>query len=234
MRLVPTRCTRSHAPFSGSGASLYLGVGSADAISYRNLRAWPVGGTFTAGAGSKIGGTNTQKTARVASVSSPTTTITYAIPSTYWGQTVYLQVRTFASDCENETILNPQAVTLDGSGNSVNAILGTALLLAQTKLDGGQVRLRFRYVPAVSGIQPTQFRAHRTAGPTSPADATVSYSGYQQIYEIDTPALSDASPYTYTISAENGATTSNLLTGISVQADATGPTAPTLLSADAW
>jgi len=234
MRLVPTRCIRSHRPFQGTGASLYIGVGTPGAIAYRNNRLWPIGGMFTALGGSKIGGANTLKTARVASVADPTHAIPYTLPGTLASQTVFAQVRTYKDDCECETNFRPVRIELDGSLADATGIHGTATLLSQEKRDGGIVRLRFVYNASLTGIQPTLFRALRTAGPTSPADATVSYLPKSGPIEIDTPALSDASAYTYTLRAENGATTQNLITGLSVQADATGPTAPTSGSAISW
>jgi hypothetical protein len=48
---------------------------------------------------------------------------------------------------------------------------------------------------------------------------------------LNTPPLLDSAPYTYTIRLENGASGINAMTGISVQADATGPPAPTFVVA---
>jgi hypothetical protein len=231
MRIVPTRATRSNCPFQGKGASLYLGGGNPDpgasSILFRNLRAWPLRGQFTAGAGSKIGGTNTQKTARVASVADPTAAFAYAVPGTYAGKTLYAQVRTFKDDVENETTAAPARLVLDGSLNNAAPVTGRARLLRPELRDGGVVRIRFQYFPDPTGLRPLLFRIQRTAGPTSPADVTLNYSAPNTLFEIDTPALSDSAPYTYKLRAENGATTLDLLTGITFTADATGPVAPT-------
>jgi hypothetical protein len=238
MRLVPTRATRSNRPFQGTGASLYIGSGSPDpgpaSIAYRNLRAWPIAGRFSALGGSKIGGTNTLKTARVASVADPTAAFAYALPGSLASKTVYAQVRTFKDDVENETTLSPARVDLDGALADASTIDGTAILLSQVLNDGGIVTLRFKYQIALTGVQPLLFRIHRTAGPSSPADVTASFAAGQTVYEIQTPALLDSSPYTYQITAENGATVVVLLSGISIQADATGPTAATAGSAIPW
>lgn len=235
MRIVPTRATRSNRPFQGQGASLYIGGGSPDpgpgSILYRNLRAWPIKGLFTAGAGSKIGGTNTLKTARVATVSDPTASIPATVPGSFANQTLYAQVRTYKDDVENETILGAARLVLDGSLNNAAPITGSARLLKVEIRDGGIVRIRFQYFPVLSGLQPLLFRAMRTAGPSTPADVTQTYSASNNLVEIDTPVLLDSAPYTYTIRAENGATTLNLLTGITFTADATGPAAPTLATA---
>jgi hypothetical protein len=237
MRLVPRKSTRSNQPFSGKGASLYIGSGSPDpgpaSIVYRNMRAWPQGGHFTAMGGSKIGGTNTLKTARVGSVNDPTAAFAYALPVALASKTVYAQVRTFFNDVENETILSPVRVDLDGSRNDASTINGTAILLSPILNDGGIVTIRFKYQIALTGVQPALFRIHRTAGPSSPADVTTPFVA-AGIYEIQTPALVDVGPYTYQITAENGATVVTLLSGISVQADATGPTIATAGSALPW
>ncbi len=55
-----------------------------------------------------------------------------------------------------------------------------------------------------------------------------------QVIEIDTPALLDSGPYTYKIQASLSAVTDDVLTGVSVTADATGPDAPASATAEAW
>jgi len=183
-------------------------------------------GTFTAGTETTIGGTNINKTARIDSVASPTKQFsvdTTALANT----TVEFQVRTFKDDVENESNFRPLTLSFDGSGADVTSIRGSAVFLAAEIRAGGVVRLRFRYTPARSGLQPTSFTAIRTAGPSSPANATTDASTRPATYEIDTPALLDSAPYTYKIQAVSGSTTTDVLTGIVFTADATGPTAPT-------
>lgn len=229
MRILSHRSLRGHRPFNGTGASLYIGSGSPDpgpeSVLFRRHRL--ARGRFLQGPESTIGDTGVNKTARVASVNDPTDEIPYTLPAGLASQTVYVQVRTFKDDVENETNFRPLRMELDGSLEDATAIHGTALLLDYEPLAGGIVRIRFVWIPARTGVQPTQFVAVRTAGPTSPANATVAATLRGHTYEIDTPALSDSAPYTYKIRAENGATTLDVLTGIAIQADATGPTAPT-------
>lgn len=221
-------------PFTGQGASLYASIGAA--VQYRNVRLvgrgrrrarkhWIKGTTGN----HDIAADSVLKTARVASVTYNTAEITFALPASFASQTAIFDVRHYKDDVENEVSnYRTASVELDSSRDPVTAIHGTAELLSQEPRAGGIVRLRFLFKPALDGVQPTQFVATRTAGPSSPADATVAYSPLSggRVIEIDTPALSDASAYTYTIRAENGATTKNLLTGISVTADASGPPAP--------
>eukprot|EP00913_Durusdinium_trenchii_P028459 g26687.t1 len=205
------------APFGTEGLSLYATIG--DEVQYRNLRllghrrrrrgrrrrrnGWIKG----AGGNHDIANAVT-KTARRTFTASPTSSISgWAIPASFASQTVTIDVRRCKDDVEH---LNNNSkvvtVTFDASRDIVTEIRGTATLLDQEIRADGYVRLRLIYHPAATGVQPTLFRATRTAGPTSPADATTTYSG-QKIITITTPQLSDASDYTYKITAENGATT---------------------------
>lgn len=213
MRILTRRSTRSHAPFTGEGASLYLNG------QFRKLRVDC--GICTCGPESR----DVDKTARVAFALDPTASITYSTVGLESATTVY-QVRTFKDGVENESNFRPLTVTLDADGADATAILGTATFYSTENRAGGIVRILFRWNSALSGIQPNTFTAIRTAGPSSPANATTSAIG-GGLYSIDTPALLDTAPYTYKIQASYGATTADVLTGIVFTADATGPTAPT-------
>lgn len=233
-------------PFAGAGESLYQSAVDGS-VRYRNLRVVPGavrrrrrgGGIKGSGGVHDIAAASVLKTNRVDSVTEPTaagfsvdTSAISGIPGA-----VTWDVRRFDSHVENETEgFRTATVELDANGDEVGTIYGTAVLLSQTPLAGGAVKFRVRYTASRKGTTPVLLRASRTAGPSSPADATTTFDGTSQVVEITTPALSDASAYTYTISAENsGATiTADLITGISVTADATGPTAPTEVGAEAW
>lgn len=233
MRLSPTKHTLlSSTPFAGAGVSLYVTVG--DTVQYRNLRA--VSRHILRGPGFNIGGTSVPKTTRVGYELSPTSEIRVPTDPAWNNQTISIDIRTFRDDVENETDnFRTQTITLDGTGADVSTINGTATLLNYEKRDGGVVRIRFRWEPAADGVQPDTFTAIRTAGPTSPANAAVTVDpGVSLLIEIDTPALSDASAYTYKIQASLSAVTADVLTGISITADATGPAAPTGVTAEAW
>lgn len=234
------------APFSGSGGtSLYATAGTS--VRYRNVRVLSGGGRrrrrkgYVKGSGGvhDLSAASVLKTARIDSATDPTDEFTTALPASLipgsGTANVTFDVRRFALNVENESDnFRTVTVEVDSSGDIVAAILGTGTLLNLEVRAGGVVRIRFRYNSVLDGTVPTQFVASRTAGPTSPSDATVSYVSGQAVYEIDTPALSDASAYTYKITAEAGAVTSDILTGISVTADATGPSAPTSGVAEAW
>lgn len=211
----------SHRPFQTEGVSLYLAAGVSDpgasAIVYRNDRMdLPV----------SMRAFRTSKTNRVAFQAAPTESFTFDV-SAYAGQSLRLQLRTCLDDAECEVSQGTRLLTLNGSGNDVTGVAGSLVLLESEVRAGGDVRLRTRYTPSVSGVQPTSFTASRTAGPTTPSNVTVSYSGGDVYLDFDFTGLSSASAYTFKIFATASATDYDMLTGINVTADTTGPTAPT-------
>lgn len=218
MRFRPTHRTIYNAqPFAGQGVSLYVTIGNSVLYREQCLMCGSGLGTIPTG----------EKTTRIDSVSSPASNITVPEDPDWLGEAISIDIRTFKDDVENEST-NWQTITLDGGGAPVIAIEGAATFLDATPRVGGVVRLRFVWVSSPTGLQPVTFTAIRTAGPTSPANAVKSAG--PRIIEIDTPALSDAAPYTYKIRATNGAVTRDILTGIVFTADATGPVAPTVIA----
>ncbi len=229
-------------PFQTEGVSLYATIG--DRVQYRNVRLFGQRrrrrgrrrrkGGFIKGANSTFDiATGVDKTTRRTFSASPVSSFTdWPIPTAFASQTVTFDVRRCEADVENEND-NSRIVTLqfDANRDVVTEIRGTATLLEQEVRAGGIVRLRLAYAVA-GGTQPDTFRATATAGPSSPASQTATYSG-QRIIEIDTPPLLDTSAYTYKITAENGATTKDLITAIVVNADASGPPAATFLTTEA-
>lgn len=230
MRFAPDANTIfNHQPFTGAGVSLYVTAGSS--VQYRNKRL--IHGSILRGTEFDCGATSVLKTARKTFAASPVSSISYTVaPSA----TYAVDIRTFRDNVENETDnYRTRSITLDSGGDDTSTIQGTATLLDYEKRDGGIVRLRFLWEPSADGVQPDTFTAIRTAGPTSPADIAVTVTaGIRTVVEIDTLALSDASAYTYKIQASLSAVTADVLTGISVTADATGPTAPTGVTAEEW
>lgn len=225
-RVMPSTAPISNdKPFDGDGVSLYANAGNA--VTYRHKRVL-VGTPIKGGGGTYDPGNSMTKTARVASAASPTEQIAYSLPAGLASGNVAFNVRRYKDNVENTTTYGEQVYTLDGSLDPTDSIYGTATLLATENRDGGVVRLRFSWAPSADGVTATKFTATRTAGPTSPADATVTISTGQTLIEIDTPALSDASAYTYKITAANSddSVTRDVLTGITFTADATGPVVP--------
>lgn len=230
-------------PFAGEGVSLYAAQGST--VQYRrpiffggnSLGKRKLGGVLRLPTDSRISSSEDldvplPRTLRVASAASPDVSLDYAVPVGWYSGNVALNLRTFKDGIENEDI-SVSVVTLNGSGEFDASLAGTAVLLGTEQRDGGVVRIRFSW-KNTGTLTPTSIKLIRTAGPTSPADQTYAYSGDAN-YTIDTTALSDASAYTFKIQmvVSSPSTTLDVLTGISITADATGPTAPTG-SAEAW
>ena len=239
-RILSPRSAFNDRPFEGSGASLYATIGGR--VLYRANRVLPTGrrrrNGWIKGQGGRhnIAAPSVLKTTRVASAASPATSIPYTLPSTFEDQLVTFDVRQYANDVENTTDnFRTVAKEIDGDLEDGTGILGTAILLSVVPRAGGICRIRLNYFDNPDGVQPTVFRASRTAGPSSPAATTASYSPGQTLVEIDTEALLDSSPYTFKVTAENsgGTVTEDLIVGITVQADATGPAAPISGSAEA-
>lgn len=233
MRIRSRKSLFNQMPFSGEGVSLYGTIGNS--VQYRNLRLTNAAYLKGTTEEFQIGDASVLKTARVASTSSPATEIDYTLPAEWANETVTIDVRRYKDNVENETTNHrTMQVTWDGSLEEVPEIRGEAVFLGYEQRDGGIVRLKFTWRPDLSGLQPETFAAIRTAGPTSPDDAEITADTGRHIYYIDTPALSDASAYTYKIQAANGADTLDILTGLSITADATGPVAATSVSAQPW
>ena len=237
-RIRSPRSAFNDRPFAGSGASLYATIG--DTVIYRGLRVLSSQrrGKWIKGTGGRhdIAATSVLKTIRVASAASPAESIPYTLPASFASQTVTFDVRQYADDVENTTDNFRTVVKeIDGSLEDGTGILGTAVLLSVEARSGGICRIRFNYYDNAEGVQPTVFRASRTAGPSSPTATSASYTANQRLVEIDTEALLDSSPYTFKITAENtgGTVTEDMIVGITVQADATGPAAPVSGTAEA-
>lgn len=205
------------------GVSLYLGpagVDDARQIRYRNYR--PIGGHVLPSGNSWDPAVTFLHDAAVTIVVSPTAEITYSLPAEYHGTTFWAQLRTHSAGIENETVYRPQRITVDGSGDVSSTIDGSALILAQEKRDGGGLRLRFLYLPAVTGVAPETFTLSRTAGPTTPADGTATYQASVLEYSIDLSSLQDGGSYTFALKASAGAVESTLAT-VEFTADGSGP-----------
>jgi|GEM_PF-3682263 len=232
-RVRPDNPVFNHHPFTGSGTSLY--VSQSSTIQYRNLRVIPRHknkrrrNIIVKGSGGNHDIANSiTKTGRKTSVFDPTTSIPWSIPSSFWNGDVWFDIRRFENNVESEVSnYRTEKINLDVNGNTNNKIEGTGNVFDRQIRAAGIVRILFRYNASRSGIQPTQFRITRTAGPSSPVDVTVPFVSGKETYAINTPTLLDSSAYTYSLIAENGAVTKNLVVGLSVQADATGPPQPT-------
>lgn len=208
-------------PFQTEGVSLYIAADTTDpgaaAIRYRNNRLDTV---------TSLGTVRTSKTNRVAFQAATSSTMTVGL-SAYAGDAVRLQLRPCLDDVELLVSQGTRLLILNGSGTDVTGVAGSLVLLETQQRAGGDVRIRTRYTPSASGLQPTSFTATRTAGPTTPSNVVVSYSGGDVYLDFDFVGLSAASAYTFKIFATNGANNYDMLTGITATADNAGPAAPT-------
>lgn len=220
MQLQSRRRIYGDRPFQTEGVSLYLAADTTDpgasAIVYRNLR-FDNPQSFR--------NFRTDKTSRVDFEAAPATSMDVDLSASA-GQSIRLQLRPCLDDVELEVAQGTQLLTLDGSGDDVTGVAGSLVLLETELRAGGDVRIRTRYTPSTAGVQPTSFTASRTAGPTTPANVTVSYSGGDVYLDFDFTGLSSASAYTVKIFATASATNYDLLTGITFTADNAGPSAP--------
>ena len=222
----------SESPFAVTGTSLYVSAGSV--VRYRRSRICPRRGTRPLRGTGRDSYTSWPKTLRRDFVADPATEFSYTLPAELLGTAIAVDVRTCEAGVENEsTGFRVLSLNVDGDGDGVPSIAGSATPLAYEALAGGIVRVRFLWIAGLGGLVPSQFRLLRTSGPTSPAAIVQAYDG-ELLVEIETLALSDSAPYTYTIRAENGAVTSDVLTGYVVQADASGPPAVSSVTSRAW
>jgi hypothetical protein len=233
MRVLGRNVRANHHPFTGRGASLYVGIGPSngsdpgpESVVFRKLRV--LGGSIVKGSGWSIAdGIN--KTCRISHVSDPTSVFSYEFPAGWHGRIVYLQIRTHWDDCE--TVINPDPVRLDftSGGDLDPTIHGTGTIISAEKRDGGVYRIRTRYTRALDGTQPLILLLRKSAGTGTLADVELDYSADKTDYKFDTAALTDAGSYTFQFVAQND-TIELVLDSITFTADAAGPPAVTGLT----
>jgi hypothetical protein len=184
-------------PFQGSteGAKAYGGLGGCDLIRYRPNQIFdpfklPLNGDFA-------------NDVSLATVRAPTISLGFTAPSAWWGRNdVWLQVRTFANDLENESFYRPRRISIDGSGNLVPSIVGEYLLLGVDPGDAGAVAIRFAWILSRDSIGAKLFAAVYVSGPTNPGTVTVApQAGLIQRLPIAGLA---AGSYQFQLQAQNG------------------------------
>lgn len=174
-----------------------------------------------------LGADSVPKSPRLESVTSPTGEISYQIPVEWQEKTVWVQLRTFAEDFENETIYRPRRIVLDGDGDDATPVLSTATVLALEKRDGGGLLVRFAYNQTRDSATPNQFVLTKATGAGSISPGVVAFADEQRIYEIEVTGLANAVAYTFTLHAETDAVSTDLVTGIAFTGDSAGPPAVT-------
>lgn len=158
--------------------------------------------------------------------------IVVSLGAAYTSVTFWAQLRVSSNGIENDTVYRPERITVDVSQDSSDTIDGVVHIIGVDKRDAGGLRVRFVWIPAISGIQPTQFRLTPTGGPTTPADVSVVRSDVFVFYELELSSLTDTGAYTFDLIAENGAVTLTA-DAISFTADAAGPAAVDSLTSEA-
>lgn len=236
MRIIPRNVPwiTTHNPFDGNvGAAIYVspaGVDDRHAVKYRNNRLIPHGpgvvcDTFPASGDGPLG-----LDAHAAIVKSPDP-LTWELPDDYLTSTFWVNVRPHKEGLELELVSQPLRITTE-EGEDLPLLHGAVIVLGTTKLDGGGIRVWFRYIPALSGLQPTSFRVEDTEDPTDVVPATVPANGSHDYYAA-VFGLEDEADYTLRIVGLADEDETNLTT-FDITGDNAGPDADVDLTADEW
>lgn len=194
-------------PFQGSGAKLYGGMGSPASIPYRpqkilDPRHLPINPT-------------TVNDVSLATVASPGAALTCNLPPAWWNRSdIWLQVRTFSGDLENETLFEPRNVSLDASGNLIATIDGAFRLLPAAPVSGGSTWIRFMWVSALSCAAPLSLALVCVSGPTSISTIVVPPAG-RRLQEIPVSGLVPGT-YVFRLEARSGSVVNVLKSSISL------------------
>jgi hypothetical protein len=213
-----------------AGASLYVTTAAAGStpppIQYRQFRLLRPGQHIL-----KLGNVVTgNKTARVATVTSPTSEFSYSLGAS----TAYrVAVRTWKDDKENPFLGFERLFTTDGDSEVDDTIRGSGYLLTAAACAGGGARFDFVWNNTLeSGLLPTEFALQVQSGPSSPAEVTTSFAADVRRYRLDVSGLTDAGAYVFNIVARNGSVTQTIDNAsgsgdpdIAITADASGPSA---------
>lgn len=186
-------------PFAGAlGVKVYAGLGGVENIRYRVNRVFAPGAVPV-----NFDATNDVS---VGSAASPTAVVTFTSPVTWHSRDdIWLQLRTYAADIENESLTGARRLSLNSSGTSVTVFTGSGRVLGVDAVAGGGASIRFTWSTARDSVNPLLFAAVRTAGPTSPATVTQA-STASRLQRIALSGLS-VGTYTFRIEARNGSLT---------------------------
>jgi len=179
-------------PFQGSlGAKAYAGLGTPQDIQYRPQKTFcakhvPINPVFN-------------NDVSVATTISGANTLTFSAPVAWWGRDdIWIQIRTFQGDFENESIYRPVNLALDNTGSIVKILAGTGSLLRVVLNPGGSAKIEFNWTRAFNCAPLTGFAAVQTAGPTTIALV----SGPVSSTRIQTLTINGMSPGTYTFTIQ--------------------------------
>lgn len=190
----------THNPFDGAvGRALYVsaaGVTDAADIRYRNLRLLSAGPASVCDQFPALGDGPLGLDAHVA-LAKNSDALTWTLPAAYLTSSFVVNVRPHKSGLELDTISGWQSITT-ASGEDFAGVLGTALVIETTKLDGGGLRVWFRYYPTAEGQQPTTFEIQEKA--VTPTIATVGViATADHNYYVELAGLANATAYTFAI-----------------------------------
>ena len=224
----------THNPFDGDvGRALYVspaGVSDGSQIRYRNLRLLSVGPASVCDQFPAIGDGPLGLDAHAALAKTPAP-LAWELPSEYLSAEFVVNVRPHKSGLELDSISGWRIVQTD-AGDAAASVLGFVQVLQLTKLDGGGLRVWFRYYATAEGPQPDTFEIRDTADPATITTISVSAKSDQDYY-VELSGLADASDYTFAIvglvvSAETSLTT------FEVTGDDAGPDLDLTFTAEAY
>lgn len=221
----------THNPFDGaSGAALYVspaGVLDASQIVYRNRRCLPVGAASVCDTFPAIGDGPLGLDAHVALVKAPAP-LDWTLPVEYATAEFAFNVRPHQTGLELDVLSGAHLIETD-DGETVAGLHGVLIVISTTKLDGGGLRVWFRYLPNAGDDDLTTLRIEDTAEPAT-VDPVNTSAKSDNDYQIDLAGLDDATAYTFAIIGitDTGETT---LGTFNVTGDDLGPDVDLVLAA---
>lgn len=211
----------THNPFDdGPGRALYVspaGESAGSDISYRNLRLLALGPASVATDFPALGDGPLGLDAHVALAKSDDP-LDWTLPEDYAAETFVINVRPHADGLELPTLCGWQLVRSD-DGEAIAGVLGLVVAVTATKLDGGGVRIAFRYIANRAGHQPVTFEL-RDVGESLDTVSVSANSSHD--YAVSVFGLDDASNYTFDIVAVT-ADGETQLAAVTVTGDDAGP-----------
>ena len=224
----------THNPFNGgAGQALYVspaGISDPKQINYRNSRVLPVGPASVCDEFPAIGDGPLGLDAHVALIKTPDP-LTWNLPDEYADTSFALNVRPHADGLELDTISGAQIVNV-ADGEDVGELLGSVQVLQISKLDGGGVRMWFRYYAPPESPPPDSFEIRDTAEPATIATVSVAAQTDHNYY-VELAGLADATDYAFAIVGLIGVAETSLTT-FAVTGDDAGPDADITLTAEVW
>lgn len=221
-------------PFDGDGGrALYVsaaGETEGSDINYRNLRLLSVGPASVCVQFPAIGDGPLGLDAHAA-LAKNDDPLTWELPAEYLTSEFLVNVRPHKSGLELDSITGWQIINSD-AGESSTIILGLAHVIQLTKLDGGGVRVWFRFFPTAEGPQPDTFEIRDITDPSTITTVSVDPKSDHDYY-VELLGLDDATDYEFAIIGLVGSDETELET-FDVTGDASGPDVDITLTAEVW